>query len=235
MLEKKSVSMGESFEHTSLGDNLWLKDINGEPTSAKKLSFTLPNGLQATYGQIQALSGDYFATLSPISDGATESARQERFSKAWETLAKNAQAKEAAAKVTDIIQKEEEAVCIALLNNKQPSTAYPHGPVAFLKSSIEIQKAMKPVVDYARLHSVDWDHFGEDGHLVYNTGHEAAIQYAMSGDSDLHLAYAMNAFADHFLTDAFSAGHMRTPRREFPNTTYALACAKVCTHWIRMA
>jgi hypothetical protein len=30
----------------------------------------------------------------------------------------------------------------------------------------------------------------------------------------LELAYAMNSFADHFLTDLFSAGHLRVPRKQ---------------------
>ena len=35
--------------------------------------------------------------------------------------------------------------------------------------------------------------------------------------SQLRQAYAMNAFADHFLTDLFSSGHARTPRRDLSN------------------
>ncbi|MEF2985641.1 phospholipase, partial [Pseudomonas aeruginosa] len=33
-------------------------------------------------------------------------------------------------------------------------------------------------------------------------------------DQALELAYAMNSFADHFLTDLFSAGHLRVPRKQ---------------------
>lgn len=40
-----------------------------------------------------------------------------------------------------------------------------------------------------------------------------------SGDErQLQLAYAMNAFADHFLTDLFSAGHLRVPRKALADT-----------------
>lgn len=41
---------------------------------------------------------------------------------------------------------------------------------------------------------------------AYEQWHRAAIQAAMKGD--LNTAMATNAFADHFLTDAFAAGHL---------------------------
>lgn len=49
--------------------------------------------------------------------------------------------------------------------------------------------------------------------MTYETGHGFAIQYAAGTNSNLSLAYAINAFADHYLQDSFSAGHVRTPRR----------------------
>jgi hypothetical protein len=43
----------------------------------------------------------------------------------------------------------------------------------------------------------------------------AALDAGKKGDSGgLGKAYAMNAFADHFLTDSFSAGHVRVPREQ---------------------
>jgi hypothetical protein len=41
-------------------------------------------------------------------------------------------------------------------------------------------------------------------------------------------AYAMNAFADHFLSDLFSAGHLREPRREIYETSYIGVTANLC-------
>lgn len=49
---------------------------------------------------------------------------------------------------------------------------------------------------------------------------EAAI-----GD-DLSLAYACNAFADHFLEGRLSSGHMRTPRRFLHGAAIGDLCAK---------
>lgn len=45
---------------------------------------------------------------------------------------------------------------------------------------------------------------------VWTSMHQDAIAAAMRGDANL--AWAMNAASDHFLTDAFSSGHVRTPR-----------------------
>jgi hypothetical protein len=79
----------------------------------------------------------------------------------------------------------------------------------------------------------NYDHFGEWAVAAYSIGHRAAldqalIAYKTQNPTDktrqLILAYAMNAFADHFLTDLFSAGHLRTPRRELSlvSATHAL-------------
>jgi hypothetical protein len=62
------------------------------------------------------------------------------------------------------------------------------------------------------------DHFGWHNQLAYARHHGAALQLALSarGPDDLRLRRAIytNAFADHFLTDGFAAGHIRVPRAE---------------------
>jgi hypothetical protein len=80
-----------------------------------------------------------------------------------------------------------------------------------------------PYGRYMNLAQVNMDHFGADAWTAYAAGHTAALERAknLHGKdptahptlSQLRQAYAMNAFADHFLTDLFSAGHSRTPRR----------------------
>ena len=66
---------------------------------------------------------------------------------------------------------------------------------------------------YLDLSRLNFDHFGADAHAAYNAGHYCAMEEAAKPKGDLDVAYAMNAFADHYLGDLFSAGHMRTPRR----------------------
>ena len=65
--------------------------------------------------------------------------------------------------------------------------------------------------------------------MAYITGHRIAIQLAVDAHNNtgpfgmpmtLAIAYTANAFADHFLTDLFSAGHLRTPRLDLHNWSY---------------
>ena len=50
--------------------------------------------------------------------------------------------------------------------------------------------------------------------------HSAALQKAVNAtsESDLHEAYFLEAYGQHFLTDLFSTGHLRSPRRVLHST-----------------
>jgi hypothetical protein len=83
---------------------------------------------------------------------------------------------------------------------------------------------------YLKLAKTNFDHFGVDAMTCYRVGHilaqEMAIQAKKNNQpEDLKLAYAINAFADHFLTDLFAAGHMRTPRRQLSEYLYGFDVA----------
>ncbi|KAM0165128.1 hypothetical protein ACHAPG_000381 [Botrytis cinerea] len=194
----------DAAEHKWLGGNILLATgINGRNRyRAGTKAFTLPNTVKLTYGEISLLAGDFFGTSSPISDGKDDADRTKRFEDAWETLAeyKRSDAKD----ILKILQPELDAVNRAFKEHRDPSD------------------------EYSKLKNVDWD-------LERATalGHAAAIKYAHTHHGDvngLNQAYAMNAFADHFLQDIFSAGHVRTPRRQlhrplFPY--YPDMCAKM--------
>lgn len=82
-----------------------------------------------------------------------------------------------------------------------------------------VVSAMVPLGRYLKLAADNADHFGEWALSAYLAGHTAALQQAVvahqnGSDQQLELAYAMNSFADHFLTDLFSAGHLRVPRKQ---------------------
>ena len=51
---------------------------------------------------------------------------------------------------------------------------------------------------------------------TWREGHRAAINLARQGNANA--AWGTNAGADHFLTDAFSSGHLRAPRAEWSGT-----------------
>jgi hypothetical protein len=189
-----------------------------------------------TYGQINGLAGDFYGTTKPISDGADDEDRAHRFILAYNQLAvdTNRQPSEATA-ILDLLQEEVEAVNTALKDGKDPSKA-----LSKLKGiNIKLQKITitrgKDYPSYVMLAQRNWDHFGEDARTAYNTGHAEALKYAATPGSDLRLSYALNAFADHFLEDSFSAGHLRAPRRALHdsiNFTADLCCKVVFPLWL---
>ncbi|KAF7335120.1 Phosphatidylcholine-hydrolyzing phospholipase [Mycena venus] len=88
---------------------------------------------------------------------------------------------------------------------------------------------------YALLAHCNWDHFGKDAQRAYGVVHIAALFKAKEAndahnrkknaeetggkydgptpDRIMQEAYFLEAYAQHFLTDLFSSGHLRTPRR----------------------
>jgi hypothetical protein len=71
----------------------------------------------------------------------------------------------------------------------------------------------------------NFDHFGDQAREAYRAGHRLALKLAAiagqlkKSNSDLSNKFLMQAFtielfACHFLTDLFSSGHQRTPRKE---------------------
>lgn len=215
-------------EHCFIGDAILLTLANGQKVSASEHKFQLNNQLNLTYGQINGLAGDFYGTDDPISDGQNAQDQSDRFLRAYNTLADGGsrQPQEALA-ILAILQAEVDAVNNALLNHQDPSLAYSQLPDS--TAALEwITFGRTDIPSYLGLARIDWDHFGEDARTAYNAGHATALQKAIDGD--LEGAYAMNAFADHFLEDSFAAGHIRTPRRVLHSAADITAdlCSKVC-------
>lgn len=207
----------ESPDHSWLGDCITLQFGKGELKMAKNMPLELPNGLRLTYGEINALAGDFYGTWKPISDPTNAEERKRRFIAAWESLAKDTKRQPGEATgIIRIIKEQNAAVIKAIKDGKSPSDAYQEvygdfmWDARFQKETQGRRDLQNPT--YIDLAVLDWDHFGVDARLAYETGHAAAIEVAYL-DQDLQKAYSMNAFADHFLQDSFSAGHVRTPRR----------------------
>jgi hypothetical protein len=207
---------------------------NGQKVLAGKYPFKLPNGLALTYGQISGLGGDFYGTTQPISDGTTPEDRAARFNNAWGTLAVDTsrQPKEGN-QILAALQQEVVAINNAVAKGIDPSTIYailPDQTALFEALTID-RPSNEPA--YLGLAAINWDHFGDDARTAYTTGHTAALKVATSGTTldNLLKAYAINAFADHFLQDLFSAGHLRTPRRALHSAINPSAdlCCKVST------
>ncbi|MDZ4326306.1 MAG: phospholipase, partial [Pseudomonas sp.] len=215
----------EGGEHTAIGDNTLLRFVKDAPAVvASQVELHLPNGLALTYGQIVALGGDFYGIADkPVSEGATAADRVQRFTEAFNSLAvlpaSNAEAK----LILGVMQKEIAAVKQAIKDGKQPHEAYDALGDTLSEEWNKITgggsfvSALYPLGRYLKLAANNADHFAEWALLAYIAGHTAALQQAViahntADDQSLELAYALNAFADHYLTDLFSAGHLRVPR-----------------------
>ena len=217
----------EGGEHTAIGDSALLRFTHGAPAApAWQVQLHLPNGLALTYGQIVSLGGDFYGIPDqPICDGATPADRLQRFINAFNSLAALPASKAEAMLILGVMQKEISAANQAIRDGKQPHEVYDALGDTLSEEWNKITgggsfvSALFPLGRYLKLAANNTDHFGEWALLAYIAGHTAALQQAViartSGDEkQLELAYAMNAFADHYLTDLFSAGHLRIPRKQ---------------------
>ncbi|QXI29433.1 phospholipase [Pseudomonas vanderleydeniana] len=221
----------EGGEHTAIGDGTLLRFAENAPAiPAWQVQLHLNNGLALTYGQVIALGGDFYGIPDrPIADGGTPQERQARFRAAFDSLAVLPASREEAQKILQVMKTEINAANQAIRDGRQPHEAYDElgdtlsGEWNRITGGGSIASPLFPLGRYLKLAASNWDHFGEWALLAYQAGHAVALQQALvarqSGkDQDLELAYAMNAFADHFLTDLFSAGHLRVPRKQLADS-----------------
>lgn len=236
--QSPSQPLGEAPEHTMLGDSVTLSFGTGRPVSARSTPLRLARKLEPTYGQIMALAGDFFGDYEkPISDGATLAERATLFEGAFRTLFYWHLVDPwpyQAELVLGIMADETKAVTAALAAGKQPSSAY---------STLDLTARYLWATQgrYLLLSAWNWDHFGQHGVLAYQAGHHAALVQAVKareiGNAEerrraLELAYAMNAFADHFLSDLCSTGHLRTPRKELWEQVAAPGVGTLLAWWM---
>jgi hypothetical protein len=218
----------DSSEHVAVGNAINLLMPDGSRPSAASTPLIMGSRQDLTYGQFVALGGDFYGApdLTPISTGGTST-----FNAAVATLA-SAPAAEVAG-IVEVIGEEQKAVDDAKAKGLQPSAAFEAlgitlsfkwnqitggGPASEGQAGLVLHPGR-----YMNLVTVNMDHFGADAVKAYTIGHAVALQYAATVHgrdpsspatrANLLKAYATNAFADHFLTDLFAAGHVRTPRR----------------------
>ncbi|KAK3291796.1 uncharacterized protein B0H64DRAFT_468519 [Chaetomium fimeti] len=227
--ENKGNSDGPGFEyaeHCYMGDAIALTLSDGRTVTARDHPFTLENELSVTYGQINALAGDFYGTSDPISDGSDDNSQRDRFTRAYMALAgKDSRQPKEAVEILRILQEEVDAVNDALAKHQDPSVAYNSLPDE-TGTFDRLTSSRSETPKYTDLARINWDHFGADARTAYNAGHSAAIDVAVRGE--LETAYTMNAFADHYLEDSFSAGHLRVPRRYLHSSDY-VSFADLCT------
>ena len=246
-MKKQKIKLTfEGGEHVLIGDNIILKFVDQNNKKAFEKKLLLPNLLELTYGQIIALGGDFYGIPDyPISDGKTAEERKMRFLKSFQSLAESKEAKKEAEKILEILDIELNKISEAIRYGKNVSEVYEKiGNDLNKKWNVatgggSFASDLIPPGRYLNLASKNWDHFGKHAELAYIAGHNLALEKAAEAgkevdekekDRKLCIAYAMNAFADHFLSDLFSAGHVRDPRKYlYENCAFEISanlCAK---------
>ena len=152
------------------------------------LEVDIGDGVVLTWGQVVALAGDEFGSLQELQDSATTPDGKAR-------------------------------IRAALEHTGVPGTAASTLPVP---TDSQRQTQLE---NYVKLASENVSHFSSDNAALnaWYAHHSQAIEQAMmaglattntSDIADLNQAYVTEAFGQHFLTDMFSGGHIRTPRGE---------------------
>lgn len=150
----------------------------------------LGHGFVLTQGEIVALAGDHYGTFDQM--------------------------------MAEVESHEGRARLKALVEDVLKRDASGMGPVVEVHTSDEMKTAREEnEKSYEALALDNFSHFVEGGRarsewLMYHTQAIAqAVEAGLQRDQrGRELALAREAFGQHFLTDAFSAGHIRTPRRE---------------------
>lgn len=195
-----------SGEHILLGNAVPLQGVPNNQLTFRDIN-------DWTYGEFVALAGDFYGTPgAAISDGTDLAAMQDRVKATYALMANGDMSVLTALRqlvlgeVTGINQKRQQG--------QEPSEYY-----KALGSSGDVKATLIMGPRYLQLAATNYDHFGEGALAAYRAAHSLAIGIAAYQSNHdiriLQLAYIYNAIADHFLTDIFSAGHLRVQRKQF--------------------
>ena len=186
----------EAGEHQWLGmrgATLACTRLGVDPESLRRLR-RRAGDVELGYGEIVALSGDFYKDPDDLYEE-----RPSPFPWLYESHDLSDIRKRFASELTWI------------LDERRPANAgYPDNTIAFIWNA----------KGYLELAEDNTDHFGWHNVLRYCQCHQMAIDSAIqaqscsAADASWVKALYYNGFADHFLTDAFAAGHVRIPRRE---------------------
>lgn len=231
------VSFFDSGEHSviSAGINLTFTGGRQVPASTYQIVFNQPwqNGLSVTYGQLIALGGDFYADPErPISNQPPRD-RGCQVRANLNSLVAVTESKAEAQQILATMARELSDTAQAEFRGIDPNTVYvvKGNSYDLAYNGITGGSSVTQAIPgrYERIAATNWDHFGADALTSYRAGHAEAIALALQAqtDADLDQAYALNAFADHYLTDLFSAGHLRTTRRQLFERQYGATSAIV--------
>lgn len=209
-------------EHVTLGDNVQIR-LSANDSGQVGHIFHLPNGLDVSYGDLVAMGDFYEIVDKPIAFGKNEAERRSRFLTAFHSFAQSPSAVSEAKQILAVIHNEKKAVEDAVSRGENPEDVYQKmGKDNNRQYNCITGGGCSPSTwwtqpgRYLNLASSNYDHFGDYAWIAYQTGHQLALEQAIlarqtQDPAKLELAYAMNAFATHFLSDRFF-------RRTYANT-----------------
>lgn len=197
--EHKLLGGFGSAEHVAIGRAVKLKGID-KPLLVKGIT-------EIQFQHIVALAGDFYAVAGEAISlpGGSDQEKTARFQKAFNTLA-NAENSE----IRKVLQ-EIDGECLAVEHSSLPHHCYSN-------QMLEKNRAIKQIKnDIEELLIDNSDHFANDAREAYRIGHTLALSLAKTAGEQKNIeglkhAYAIDAFACHFLTDLFAAGHIRNQR-----------------------
>ena len=205
-----------SSEHVAIGEAIKLKGLPEENTP-----LLIRGVCSVRFQHIVALAGDFYGVAGEAISlpGGTNEEKTERFKKAFGTLAE-ADNDELRRLILEIDHE-----CMSVRHSSLPHHCYSSDLMVRSHALGKIKS------DIDALLIDNSDHFSTNAEDVYRIGHALAIKTArnagLARNTDLTSdatkeealkmlkhAYALEAFACHFLTDLFAAGHIRNQRGE---------------------
>lgn len=191
-----------SSEHVAIGEAISLKGLSkDEPLMVKGIT-------HVTFADIVALAGDFYGIPGKAISlpGGTDNDKKQRFMDSFNTLAQKGNEDQVRKIIHEIRQE-----CNAVKHSCLPHHCYSEQMIAKNKAIKKIKG------DIEALLIDNSDHFSSNAEDAYRIGHTLAIEKGIeagkTGDLEgLKQAYALDAFACHFLTDLFAAGHVRNQR-----------------------
>ncbi len=228
-----------SAEHMFIGDDITLS-FPDKKISGSNFTFQLKNGSKLSYGDLVAMPDYYGVPGQAISSALTDEEKIKRFNIAFTQMDSD----ENFSALNAIIQDEKRQVEQALKQGADPQKVYSDlgfkesMAIAQATNYRSIQLALvcydhfrkDALTAYSIGHRIAVKEAISAYYVVHNLpgkNNKASSIIAQcyqqkntndclidSANTMLRKAYAFNAFASHFLTDRFAAGHIRTPLRE---------------------
>ncbi len=176
-----------------------------ELIAGKKIK--LANGLEVESGDVTAMMGDFYGVFDKGKDG------KEHLNPAKSFEALNTAPPEEMTKIIATVEAEKARVAAALADPSKPFVPTSNGELEALTAGRKADgyrgQQKKTFLELAELnnsHFNSGDPKGADDNMgAYGQLHAMALEAARAGDEDR--ARAMEASAQHFLTDRFASGH----------------------------